>query len=255
MQHVNTGVKVLLPLAAVLILGAGCPNKAKLDANTEATVQENGSGAKKAMVEISNQTVVRGIVVVPKVVSVGPGWLVIHADAAGKPGDVIGQQSVQAGENVAISVQIDTAKATPKLYAMLHVDAGTIGTYEFPGEDVPAANDSEVVNVGFDAMLDPNTSSSTAAEGSAEANAEGGTAVKVDAKADVKAEVKVDVNATASVKSFDLTAKKWAFEPSTITVNKGDKVKLSIKSVDVTHGFSVPDFGVNQTLKPGETLR
>ena len=58
---------------------------------------------------------------------------------------------------------------------------------------------------------------------------------------------------TGEVKEFTMTAKQWEFNPSTITVNKGDRVKLSITSVDVTHGFTISEFGVNSRLNPGET--
>jgi cytochrome c oxidase subunit 2 len=57
---------------------------------------------------------------------------------------------------------------------------------------------------------------------------------------------------TGEIREFDMTARQWEFEPDTITVNKGDTVKLHIKSVDVTHGFSLPDFGINVNLVPGE---
>lgn len=59
---------------------------------------------------------------------------------------------------------------------------------------------------------------------------------------------------TGEVKEFTMTAKKWDFSPSTITVNKGDTVKLHIKSIDVTHGFGLPDFGINENLAPGKTV-
>lgn len=55
---------------------------------------------------------------------------------------------------------------------------------------------------------------------------------------------------TSSVKEFTMTAEKWIFTPSLITVKQGDKVKLTIKSVDVTHGFALPDFGVKVDLVP-----
>ena len=62
-----------------------------------------------------------------------------------------------------------------------------------------------------------------------------------------------DVNApNVSVKSFTLTAKNWEFVPSTITVNKGDTVKLTITATDVTHGFSLSDFNVKATLEPNQ---
>mgnify|MGYP001611207042 CR=1 FL=1 len=57
----------------------------------------------------------------------------------------------------------------------------------------------------------------------------------------------------SAVKEFDITAKKWDFTPSTITVNQGDKVILHITSTDVKHGFGLTDFGVKGDLNPGET--
>jgi len=59
---------------------------------------------------------------------------------------------------------------------------------------------------------------------------------------------------TGETKEFDMTAKQFEFVPNTITVNKGDTVKLHIKSTDVTHGFSLPDFGVNEVLAPGNDV-
>ncbi len=55
-----------------------------------------------------------------------------------------------------------------------------------------------------------------------------------------------------SVKEFTMTAKKWEFSPSTITVNKGDTVKLTIRSVDVKHGFDLSAFNINENLEPGQ---
>lgn len=56
-----------------------------------------------------------------------------------------------------------------------------------------------------------------------------------------------------ATKNFDITAKQWAFVPSTITVDEGDSVTLNVTSTDVTHGLSIPDFGVSETLTPGKT--
>lgn len=55
------------------------------------------------------------------------------------------------------------------------------------------------------------------------------------------------------VRRFDMTAKQWEFEPSTITVNEGDTVRLNITSIDVAHGFGLNVFGVNERLEPGQT--
>ena len=57
----------------------------------------------------------------------------------------------------------------------------------------------------------------------------------------------------SKIKEFDMTAKQWEFAPSTITVTEGDTVRLNIKNLDITHGFSIFEFGVNERLEPGTT--
>ena len=59
---------------------------------------------------------------------------------------------------------------------------------------------------------------------------------------------------TGEVKSFDVVAKQFEFVPGTITVKKGDTVRLKITSADVEHGIGIPEFGVNQTIPAGETV-
>jgi len=61
----------------------------------------------------------------------------------------------------------------------------------------------------------------------------------------------------SAVKKISITAKKYEFQPGTnspIIVNQGDTVKLTIKSIDVTHGFGLPEFGVDVKLRKGETV-
>ncbi|MEK6947249.1 MAG: cupredoxin domain-containing protein [Nanoarchaeota archaeon] len=53
-------------------------------------------------------------------------------------------------------------------------------------------------------------------------------------------------------KEFTITAKQFEFVPSTIEVNKGDKVRLVVTSVDVPHGLAIPEYGINQRLEPGK---
>ena len=52
------------------------------------------------------------------------------------------------------------------------------------------------------------------------------------------------------VKEFTMTAKQFQFDPSVITVKQGDKVRIKITSLDVPHGFALPDFNINQNLEP-----
>jgi len=59
----------------------------------------------------------------------------------------------------------------------------------------------------------------------------------------------------SNVKEFDVTAKRWEFDPDPIKVNEGDKVILNIKSIDVAHGIAIPDFGISARLNPGKETR
>jgi len=54
------------------------------------------------------------------------------------------------------------------------------------------------------------------------------------------------------VKEFVMTAKKFEFNPSRIEVNKGDEVVIRIRSLDVTHGFKLDEFGVSERVDKTE---
>ena len=56
----------------------------------------------------------------------------------------------------------------------------------------------------------------------------------------------------STTKTFNVIAKQFEFDPGVITVNQGDTVILKIKSIDSTHGFYIPEFGVSQTLSSGQ---
>lgn len=96
-------------------------------------------------VSVMDQEIDMGTVTVTEVVSDGEGWLVIHADQDGAPGQVIGHTAVSDAVNENVTVEIDTQLATPTLYAMLHSDSGEMGTYEFPGGDPPVQVNGEIV--------------------------------------------------------------------------------------------------------------
>lgn len=54
------------------------------------------------------------------------------------------------------------------------------------------------------------------------------------------------------VKEFTMTAKKFEFSPANITVKEGDKVKLTINSLDVPHGFAIDELGIKQDIEVGK---
>lgn len=105
-------------------------------------------------VYVSDQPARHGELTVSRVVSEGPGWLVIHADVGGEPGAVLGFAPVKDGANWNLAVKIDSARATSRLWAMLHVDAGEVGAYEFPGPDMPVSMEGKVVMRAFSLTRD-----------------------------------------------------------------------------------------------------
>ena len=106
-------------------------------------------GEEAPTVVVSDQPIIDGTVTVDRVIAVEAGWMVIHAEADGSFGPVIGQAPVEAGLNRGVVVEIDEAMATDTLYAMLHVDAGTAGVYEFPGDDGPVIHNDAPVSPPF----------------------------------------------------------------------------------------------------------
>jgi|SRR3989338_5010791 len=64
-----------------------------------------------------------------------------------------------------------------------------------------------------------------------------------------------NIKLTEETKEFNITAKKWEFSPDKIEVNKGDKVILNIKSVDVSHGISLVNFKINEFLEPNQEIK
>ena len=50
-----------------------------------------------------------------------------------------------------------------------------------------------------------------------------------------------------------ITAKRFEFAPSTITLKKGETVKLVVTSEDVTHGLFIRPLKIDTDLTPGET--
>jgi LPXTG-motif cell wall-anchored protein len=109
--------------------------------------------ADTAGVTVSDQESDGTRVTVDEVVATQAGWIVIHQDADGQPGAVIGQTGVPVGttNNVIVFLTEAVAGDTP-LWAMLHVDEGEAGVYEFPeGPDVPARVNNTIVMAPFTA--------------------------------------------------------------------------------------------------------
>jgi cytochrome c oxidase subunit 2 len=63
------------------------------------------------------------------------------------------------------------------------------------------------------------------------------------------------VKGSEDVKTIDVTASRFQFEPATILVAQGDTVRLRLHSADRTHAFAIKAFHVKAVIpKGGETV-
>ncbi len=52
---------------------------------------------------------------------------------------------------------------------------------------------------------------------------------------------------------IEIAAKRYEFTPNTITLRKGETIKLRLHSEDVTHGFFSRQLNIDETVEPGKT--
>src|SRR6266545_3512834 len=104
------------------------------------------AAAPSGSVDAADQAIVDSSITVENVTAGQDGWIVAHLDEGGKPGKVIGHTAVKTGENKDVKIKLsEDVPAGGKLWPMLHIDAGAIGTYEFPGPDAPVIVDGNIV--------------------------------------------------------------------------------------------------------------
>lgn len=53
------------------------------------------------------------------------------------------------------------------------------------------------------------------------------------------------------VRTIHIEAYQWGFEPSTVTVKRGERVRILATSRDVTHGLQISNYGIDMEVKPG----
>ncbi len=91
-------------------------------------------------------------ITVKSVLSDGPGIVVIHANDNGNAGAILGAAFVNDGLTENVKVDLDpTAGLTPVVWPMLHIDAGTVGTYDGLDVDGVASADGQPVTFTINA--------------------------------------------------------------------------------------------------------
>jgi len=59
------------------------------------------------------------------------------------------------------------------------------------------------------------------------------------------------VQAQDSVRTIEIVLQKGQYNPDHIEVHTGEKIRLQLKSMDVTHGFAIDELGIAREVSPG----
>lgn len=150
-------------------------------------------------------------------------YVVIHKEADGKPGKVVGTSlSLLPGENHWVRIALtEDLKDGERIFAMLHSDDGN-GVYEFPGGDAPLKDETGAI-----VMIE--------------------LLVK---KADIS-----PVTENSKAKVFAVEGTNFAFSQKEIRVKKGDTVRINLTSKDGFHDFVIDEFNAaTDGVQTGESV-
>jgi len=56
-------------------------------------------------------------------------------------------------------------------------------------------------------------------------------------------------------KVISITARRFRYEPATLSLRRGEPVILELNSIDIVHGFNLPDFKIRTDVLPGQKRR
>ncbi len=154
MVHFDTGVK-----GEYEFDGVGIHDQPVVNANgilmTDITVSGAATGAIVAM----DQAVTNSMITIDETMIGQIGFVVLHRDTGSDAPVVpasIGHGQIYLGTNNNLSITLDSGEAVTsgeKIWAMVHIDNGTIGSYDFDGtassDDPPVIEGGNIVMVQF----------------------------------------------------------------------------------------------------------
>lgn len=93
---------------------------------------------------VFDQPVIDSQVVIERVISNGPGWLVVHIDDNGQPGLIFGSAPVRDGLNERVVVELTDDFVSSTLHVRLHEDTEPGDAFNFPNADPPVRQDGRL---------------------------------------------------------------------------------------------------------------
>ena len=134
--------------------GSDEEDNAEEESADDEDAEEDTAGLDQENVELEvNDQKIFGQVTVEKVATSRDGWISIHTskeDGSIEQPDSIGEARVDSGNSEDVVVDLWDAPAEgDKLWALLHIDAGERGKYEYPGKDAPVRKNGETMARSF----------------------------------------------------------------------------------------------------------
>lgn len=234
--------KIIGIFVVLIVLFSGCTNRTSTQAPVTTvattaptttmvtvaptTVVETTQPLNKPYVSVSDNPA-GDIILVDDVYLDEKGFIVVHPLKDGKVEGTVGVSELLIGQHSNVKIAVSDVDVPSQLIAMLYYDNGD-GVYDFPGSDTPVKIGENVVIYLFNFGKDDSEP--------APSTEESATMIK-----------------TQPVREFDMTAKRYSFNPSTIRVNQGDLVRITVESTDVSHGIAIREYDINVELPPGQT--
>lgn len=231
-MYMVAGVVVVVVIAGILLAYSGNIFGYGTQKQTSTESQQTIPTAREPSLSVSSQVLSGSDVVVDSLYLDKSGFVVIHKDANGAPGAVIGHSDLISGEKTNLKVAIDSSQAGSKVFAMLHYDDNSNGVYEFPQEDKP-------VKLADNVVVKPVTITQQAAAAPAEQPAQtaaqefsleaddagyymnGAKVTSIDVKKDSKAKITFQVR-TTNVAFGGLDFRSTQFNIDTKKVEPGE---------------------------------
>jgi hypothetical protein len=94
-----------------------------------------------------------GLVQVTSVTVPEAGWIALHADKAGEPGEILGQTPLAPGAHGDVVITFDWHRATTPMHLLLYQDLGVAGRFEPETVDAPFTYQGNPISATFTTTL------------------------------------------------------------------------------------------------------